>query len=78
MDKRVTPRRPVRKPGIIEFGGGAFSCMVRDLSTAGAALDVPSVVGIPDRFTLVVSADDLHLQCHVVWRKEMRIGVSFE
>jgi hypothetical protein len=52
--------------------------MVRDLSTAGAALDVPSVVGIPDRFTLVVSADDLHLQCHVVWRKEMRIGVSFE
>ncbi|HVX79401.1 MAG TPA: PilZ domain-containing protein [Bradyrhizobium sp.] len=78
MDKRATPRRVVRKPGIIEFGGGAFSCMVRDLSTAGAALDVPSVAGIPDRFTLAVPADDLHFQCHVIWRKEMHMGVSFE
>lgn len=78
MDKRATPRRTVRKAGIIEFGGGAFSCMIKDISTAGAALDVPSAASIPDRFTLVVPADDLHFRCHAIWRKEMRIGVAFE
>ena len=32
MDRRVALRRPVRKAGMIEFPGGAFSCMVQDLS----------------------------------------------
>jgi hypothetical protein len=78
MDKRAAPRRPVRKAGTIEFSGAAFSCMVRNLSTSGAALDVPSVIGIPDRFTLVIATDDLHFRCHTIWREEMRVGVAFE
>lgn len=78
MDKRAAPRRPVRKAGTIEFSGAAFSCMVRNLSTSGAALDVPSVIGIPDRFTLVIPTDDLQFRCHTIWREEMRVGVAFE
>ena len=33
---------------------GAFSCMVQNLSDSGAALDVPSSIGIPEDFTLVI------------------------
>ena len=35
-------------------------------------------VGIPERFTLVIEADHIHVPCRVVWRKEKRIGVHFE
>jgi hypothetical protein len=73
---RAAPRRRLLKAGKISFGGGAIDCTVRNLSNTGAALEVISPVGIPERFTLVV--DQRHLPCRVVWRKEKRIGVHFD
>ena len=79
MDEhRTVPRNHVLKAGTIKFGGGAINCMVRNLSISGAALDVTPTVGIPEHFTLVFPADGLHMPCHVVWRKENRIGVAFD
>ena len=77
-EHRTTPRRRLLKTGRISFGGGAIDCTVRNFSETGAALDVSSPVGIPDRFTLVIEADQRHLPCCVIWRKEKRIGVHFE
>ncbi len=77
MDKRVAQRRRVLKAGIIEFPGGAFSCMVRNLSGTGAALDVPSPIGIPDHFSLVMQTEGMRFYCETIWRKERRIGVEF-
>jgi hypothetical protein len=34
--------------------GGAFSCMVRNMSKGGAAVDVPSLTGIPNEFSLLL------------------------
>jgi hypothetical protein len=80
MDEhRTAQRRRLLKGGKISFGGGAvIDCTIRNFSETGAALEVGSPVGIPERFTLVVEADDRHLPCRVVWRKETRIGVHFE
>jgi hypothetical protein len=69
---------PSLKAGAIEFGGSAIDCTVRNLSTTGAALDVPSPVGIPEEFDLVVSSDALRFACRVVWRKAARIGIRFD
>jgi hypothetical protein len=78
-EHRIAPRRRLLKAGKISFGGGAvFDCTVRNLSETGAALEVGSPVGIPERFTLVIEANHLHLPCRVVWRKAKRIGVHFE
>ena len=66
------------KAAKIEFGGDAIDCMVRDLSVAGAALEVSNQISIPAKFLLVIPGDGLHLPCHVVWRKEYRIGVAFD
>ena len=77
-ERRTTPRHHVMKAGTIEFDGGSFTCVIRDLSIAGAGLDVASSVGIPDHFTLVLRADGLHFPCHVAWREERRIGVAFD
>ena len=76
-EHRTTPQR-LLKTGRISFGGGAIDCTVRNFSETGAALEVSSPVGIPDRFTLVIEADQRHLPCRVIWRKEKRIGVHFE
>ena len=76
-ERRDKTRHRVLKAGTIEFGGGAIDCTVRNFSDTGAALDVTSPVGIPDRFTLFIQADGTSLACTVVWRKEKRIGVKF-
>ena len=76
-EHRQAPRRRLLKAGKISFGGGAIDCTVRNLSETGAALEVTTPVGIPERFMLVIEADQKHVQCHLVWRKERRIGVRF-
>jgi hypothetical protein len=78
VETRVAFRHRVSKAATIEFGGDAIKCVVRDLSTTGAALEVSSQLGIPATFTLVVPGDGLHLPCAVVWRKDYRIGVHFD
>jgi hypothetical protein len=77
-EKRSVQRHRLLKPGTIEFGGGAVTCMVRNMSKTGAALDVTSPTGVPEHFTLVFDSEGLHLPCHVVWRKQKRIGVAFD
>jgi hypothetical protein len=64
--------------GIVAPGGASIDCTVRNLSATGAALEVVSPLYIPGRFKLIVQTDNLNRPCHVVWRKERRIGVAFD
>ncbi|MGQ0683340.1 PilZ domain-containing protein [Bradyrhizobium sp.] len=77
-DKRGSLRHRVLKAGSIDLGGGAIDCSVRNLSDKGAALEVVSQAGIPERFALVIAGDGLHRRCRAVWRSGRRIGVAFE
>ena len=78
VETRIAHRHRILKAATIEFGGDAIDCIVRDLSVTGAALEVSNKNGIPAKFLLVILGDGLHLPCHVVWRKEYRIGVAFD
>jgi hypothetical protein len=78
MDQRSAVRHRVLKAGKIVFDGSAITCMVRNMSDAGAMLDVATAAGIPEHFTLIMRADGRRLPCHVVWWKEKRVGVTFE
>ena len=75
---RIALRRRVLKAGSIVFGGSTIDCTVRNLSETGAALEVVTPLFIPDRFTLLVLTDQSKRPCHIVWRKEKRIGVRFD
>jgi PilZ domain len=77
-ENRKAYRRRVLKNGTIEFESGAYSCAVRNLSGAGAALDVPYTLGVPDEFKLRMDTDRVIWDCRVIWRKENRLGVAFE
>lgn len=77
-EHRDSQRRRVLKAGTISFGGGAITCTIRNLSGTGAALEVTTPVGIPDKFTLLVEMEHSKRSCKVIWRKEKRLGVRFE
>jgi PilZ domain len=77
-ERRVIPRRRVLKTGSITVGGGAIDCTVRNISDAGATLEVVSPLFIPDRFRLFVPSDGLNRPCHIVWRKDRRMGIAFD
>ena len=77
-ENRRANRRRVLKSATIEFDRGAHSCAVRSLSEAGAALDVPYALAIPHEFTLIMETDQVSRHCRVVWRKDQRLGVTFE
>ncbi|MGT2440849.1 PilZ domain-containing protein [Bradyrhizobium betae] len=78
MERRGDQRHRVLKKGSIEFGGSAIDCSIRNISDAGAMLEVESPLGIPREFTLVVPADTMRRNCRVAWIKEKRLGVEFK
>jgi len=77
-ERRKVQRHRTLKAGNIIFNrAGEIDCRVRNLSPAGACLEVASQLGIPDRFVLVVATDHLQQPCHVIWRSATRMGVAF-
>jgi hypothetical protein len=78
-EHRKQQRQRVLKAGMIALdGGAAVDCIVRNISEAGASLEIESPVGIPNNFTLVIKADKFTRPCHIAWRKARRIGIRFD
>jgi PilZ domain len=80
-DTRIAPRYRINKPAFAEYGGDRYPCVVRDLSTTGAAIEFPDIVNlipIAGAFTLVIPDDGLRLACHAVWKRGYRMGVAFD
>jgi hypothetical protein len=79
MDERrkVQRHRTLKAGTITMHSDSGFDCRVRNLSPAGACLEVASQVGIPDDFVLVVEVDHFKSPCHVIWRTATRLGVEF-
>jgi PilZ domain-containing protein len=78
VERRQLSRHRTLKAGSITFNRAAvIDCRVRNLSPAGALLEVASQVGIPEQFVLVIESDRLRQPCRVIWRTATRLGVSF-
>jgi diguanylate cyclase (GGDEF)-like protein len=73
-------RRRVLKGGRIAFNGGrsTMDCTVRTLSETGAGLDFISTADVPDRFKLLIMADEFSRICRVRVRGDRRIEVDFD
>ena len=67
-ERRKVQRGRTLKAGIIVFNSAAgIDWRVRNMSAAGACLEVTSQVGY----------DKFKRTCHVVWRSDTRLGVEF-
>ncbi len=79
-ENRKARRKPMQYGARISLDGDTpRRCMLLDISNTGACLEVEAPATIPDRFTLLLSADGKALRkCRVVWRRPHQIGVTFE
>jgi hypothetical protein len=78
IEKRAFPRRRILKQGTITYRGGGMDCVVRNISTSGALVDIANPIGLPPSFTLVIATEHLMRHCHAAWSNDHRVGVAFE
>ena len=76
-EKRKHPRIEINEPAYVSAGGSVMSCMVRNISPEGAAIDVENPAFVPPRFRLVMAGESSVHECRVTWIQKNRIGVTF-
>ncbi len=54
-----------------------MSCVVRNISPEGAAIEVMNPTFVPAQFRLVMARDSSIRECRVIWIKQKRIGLAF-
>lgn len=78
-DKRIIRRQRTLKSGLIMLPNGTstLSCVIRNVTVAGAQIELPAAAGVPGEFTLVDVQSNRSYNAKVVWRKGNRWGLSF-
>ncbi len=72
-NRAMIERRNIQT-GTISVVGGTIDCTVHNITSAGAAVEVETLLQISDRFTLIVPSDQLRKPCHVIWRLQRRLA----
>ena len=64
---------------VIEFANGAskLDCIVKNISTTGARVDVTAAVSIPKEFNLNIPHRGEVFRSEMVWREGNSLGVRF-
>jgi PilZ domain-containing protein len=77
QEKRTNFRKRVLKTAHIILSDKApkLDCSVRNLSAAGACLQLSTTYGIPMSFDVVL--DGVRRPCRAVWRTDTKMGVTF-
>ena len=79
IEQRKATRQRVLKQGTLAFGsGGGVDCMVRNISSSGARIEIASPMRLPPSFTLVIKTDHFLRRCHPIWSKDTKVGVEFD
>jgi hypothetical protein len=77
-ERRKHPRIEINQPGYVCSGGAVMSCVVRNISAEGAAIDVENPAFVPERFRLVIANEPAGMrECRIAWIQKNRIGLTF-
>ena len=76
-EKRKYPRTEINEPAYVSAGGSVMSCVVRNISPEGAAIDVENPAFVPQSFRLVMKSDSSVRDCRIAWIQKNRIGLTF-
>jgi PilZ domain len=79
-DKRTDHRLRSFLKGRVIFNGGQTSldCLIRDISSGGARLELSASVTLPDRFDLYLPHRESTCKAHIQWRRGSQLGVALE
>ena len=76
-EKRKYQRTEINEPAYVSSAGSVMSCMVRNISPEGAAIDVENPAFVPEKFRLVMAKDSSIRECKIIWIQQKRIGLAF-
>lgn len=76
-EKRKYPRTEINQPAYVSSGGSIMSCIVRNISPEGAAIDVENPAFVPPYFRLVMADNSAVHECRIAWIQRNRIGLTF-
>jgi hypothetical protein len=76
-ERRKFPRTEIEEAAYVSSGGSVMSCVVRNISVEGAAIDVENPAFVPARFRLVMAKDNSVHECAIAWIRQKRIGLTF-
>ena len=78
QQRREYPRLRVLKGAKIVVGTSSLlDCIVRDLTSGGARIRVPSAANLPDEFAITFDGGRTCRPCRVTWRSFGETGVEF-
>jgi hypothetical protein len=78
FDRRKSKRAEADEVAFVSVAGSSTRCQIVNISSDGAAIDVPDASYIPNRFRLMTARDRVVRNCRIAWIRENRIGVEFE
>jgi len=69
--------RTRREAKIVLSNGNKITCVVHDISTKGAGLELAAAATLPDEFVLYIPQQSQQFHCRITWRKDNKIGVQY-
>ncbi len=76
-ERRKYGRTEIHERAYVSLDGSVMSCIVRNISPEGAAIDIDNPAFVPERFRLVMAKDSSVRECRVAWIQKNRIGLTF-
>ena len=78
VEKRAEHRRKMLKGGTVHFNKGysSLECVIRDISSSGARIQMGETFGVPTRFVLSIAGETTQIEASVRWRNSRYIGLS--
>jgi hypothetical protein len=77
-DKRSAPRlRSLKGARLVVAQTSTFQCTVRNISSTGLCVEMPSTLAIPGRVELRMDDGTPSRVCEVAWRTETRLGLRY-
>jgi hypothetical protein len=76
-EKRRSPRQKVFGPALILGPKLESNCVIRDLSSTGAKLEVPAAIELPRAFNLMLLKTNSSRHVLLKWRRGNFAGVAF-
>lgn len=77
-ERRRSLRTDVDEVAFLSYSGASTRCRLVNISSNGAAVEVPDASYIPNRFRMMTEHDRAIYDCRIVWIANNRIGVEFE
>ncbi len=77
-ERRRYPRIRVQKDAKIVVGTfSVLNCVVRDISSTGARIEIQDAAGLPDAVDVTFDGGHTFRPCRLRWRSQTETGVEF-